>query len=111
MAETVLSVAVCQGTVLTRSVAVPTNAVALVGELQLSDADLADPGLWVGLEVHAYRPFGLGVGWCLLGEREQWQGGPGRQPPRITRLAAGQRVRLSFDLSRPASVGATITTN
>jgi hypothetical protein len=101
----VLAQAVMQGTVWSSSVALPLQSEAITGTLSLASADQHDPQLSIGLTLEAALGHGLWTPFACA----TWQGGPIAGIPTIEAQAVAARVRLVLDLSRPVSVGATIT--
>lgn len=101
----VLSQAITQGTVTSASLLNSTaQTYNYLAALQLGSADLSDPNLSIVICPQISLEPGI---WRAL-EPYEWQGGKNR-PAQIAFTAFARRVRVQLDLSRPVSVGATIS--
>lgn len=105
MAGTVYAPALSQGTVISRSLLLPTAEPRdFAGRATLDAADQSDPDFSLALALQISTT--PGGEWQTVAYLE-WQGGG--PVPSVNWSGPARRVRLTIDLSRPASVGMTIS--
>lgn len=94
-----------KGTVATSSASLPIDSLDVVASLELDAEDIADAAFEINLVLYgAVRP----GEWHALATKD-WKGGPGAVAPFVQWSGIVPRVKLTIDLSRPASVGASLT--
>jgi hypothetical protein len=101
-------VAIDQGTVVSRSVAVPDQKTRefVVSVDGLTAAQIADANLCI--VIMPQEQDGFASGRFLPLEALEWVGGSGK-PIQLRFRSSARRVRVLFDVSRPISFGATLT--